>query len=195
MAIRKLALAAAAAMLAALLLAGLSAWGGLPPATGAHSEVAVFEPKAITRISSDNLVDALSGLPLSHTITRASWQYAELHIDLLAGQQANFAVAWHDLMLVLRLAFIQADNVNRLLIRFVEPYDGGAEGGSYAASRKRLLFAIDSRQEDSWLGRELLQMDEGELLGHAQWPVWLRLAVTPEGEARYGAQFQQLTKH
>lgn len=194
MAFRKMALAAAAAMLATLLLAGMSAWGGLQPA-GARRDVAVFEPKAITHISSDNLVDALSGLPLSHPISRASWQYAELRIDLLAGRQASFLAAWQDMMLVLRLAFIQADNVNRLLIRFVEPYEGGAQSRSNADSRKRLLFAIDSRQEDSWLGRELLRLDEAELMAHEQWPVWLRLAVTAEGEARYGADFQQLTKH
>ena len=118
--------------------------------TGISGDVAVFRSSPIKRLSTDNLVGSMIGLQLTLKLKKVAWRQAVLSVDLVIDEMGNNTKAWmEDMQRLLYLAFVQTDNVNRVLVRFVEE---SAEG---AAANTRMAAAADVRRTDEWLSTEL----------------------------------------
>ncbi|MBW7457606.1 hypothetical protein ACFOLF_05325 [Paenibacillus sepulcri] len=147
-------------------------------------DIAVFRLMPIKQLTSGNLVDSMIGLQLSLAIRKVAWNQAALSIDLVVDGRGNENREWAaDLQRLLELAFVRTDNVNRVLVRFVEPIPSG---GDTARSAARVLAAADVRKTDDWLATELTGLAETDLLSSPEWRQRLRLSVSQEGLIRLG---------
>ncbi|MFD0711151.1 hypothetical protein [Paenibacillus sp. GCM10027626] len=142
-------------------------------ANKAALDVAVFQAERIKRISSNNLVDSLAGLQLGLPIRRADWHRAVLSVDLAVEGGVLQAAAWmSDLERLLRLAFVQTDNVTRVLVRFVNTIDTETQERASA-----LVAAADIRRTDEWLPAELSLLSKADPFAEPIWRERLRLTL------------------
>ncbi|GLX68983.1 hypothetical protein [Paenibacillus glycanilyticus] len=150
---------------------------GLLPHSGVHSgrEVAVFHPTGLKRLTSSNLVDAIIGLQLNGNVGKVDWNQAVLTVEMRADEEKQADRWYKDMEKLIRLSFTQMDNVNRLLIRYVDAKDNG-----------RMLFAADVRRTDSWLSEHLSELSDADPLHDELWRKRLRIAYTSFLEERLG---------
>ncbi|MCQ6558039.1 hypothetical protein [Paenibacillus mendelii] len=171
---RFLASAAVAALAAALLL--LIPLGN-PRTDRDRDELAVFHSAPITRISYDNLVDSMIGLRLSLPIRKVDWKQAVLSLDLSVEGRTEDSQGWMaDLERLLYLAFVQTDNVNRVLVRFVADADP-----QFASQKTSLYAAVDVRRSDTWIETDLSALDSAQPRTDSLWRQRLRMTFTPLG--------------
>lgn len=142
-------------------------------------EIAVFYPAAAKRLNNGNLVDVMIGLQLTGHLTKVEWNHAILSVDLKVSSDYEQPQRWFtDIEKLIRLSFVQMENVNRVLIRYVI-------NGDEAQSNK-LLFASDIRRTDSWLVDQLEELSEADPIHDEQWRNRLRISFTNEWEKRFG---------
>jgi hypothetical protein len=84
-----------------------------------------------------------------------------------------------DMERLLYLAFVQTDNVNRVLVRFVQQ-DVSAEG-------PRVVAATDIRRTDKWLAAELSKVDEANPFSDTVWRQRLRFSFSGQEGNPYAA--------
>ncbi|PZD93526.1 hypothetical protein DNH61_23185 [Paenibacillus sambharensis] len=155
----------------------------LSAGTPASRAAMVIQPDRVTRIGSDNLVDALIAQHFSQRIRRTDLKSAVLSVDfVIRHEAADIEPVYEDVLKLIRLSFKQARNVERLLIRFV---DTGGDSGQRTPGSERLLLAADIRRTDSWLA------DDGavaaaDLLADESWTRRLRISFTAQGAERFG---------
>ncbi|MFF2482155.1 hypothetical protein [Paenibacillus sp. NPDC058071] len=146
---------------------------------GVRSEVAVFRPNLDNRLSNANLVDAMVGLELSGKLARVEWSHAILTVEMKLDEDQGLEPVKRDLEKLVRLSFVKLDNVNRLLIRFVDVGDGNAGQG-------RLLLASDVRKGDGWLLTELGGLGTADSLHDIRWRERLRISFTSAWTEKFG---------
>ncbi|MUT65485.1 hypothetical protein [Paenibacillus sp. NEAU-GSW1] len=164
-------------LLAALAVTLLLAW--LPHANHFQpgGEVAVFHPSPATRLSNSNLVDSMVGLQLASPLAKVVWNHAILSVDIKVSDNPGQARQWPDDMRKLfQLSFVQMDNVNRVLIRFVDD----------SQDQAKLLFAVDVRRGDSWLAGGIEELGKADPLHNEMWRQRLRISFTSAWEERFG---------
>jgi len=178
-------LTAAGITLAVTLLLSLVPQWSRDTASSRHGgEVAVFQIAPVNRITSDNLVDSMVSLQLKLPIRRVDWQRAVLSIDLAVTDEEDQPQQWmDDLERVLRLSLIQADNINRVLVRFVVPAPAsqpvdGQQTPATASRASRLVAAVDVRRTDSWLAEELPLLSRIDPFSDFVWRERLRMTFS-----------------
>ena len=142
-----------------------------------RDELAVFHSAPISRLSYDNLVDSMIGLRMSMPIRKVDWKKAVLSLDLSVEGRTEDSQGWMaDLERLLYLAFVQTDNVNRVLVRFVTGPD------PQSASQKMTLYAaVDVRRSDTWIETDLSALDKAQPYTDPIWRQRLRMTFTPIG--------------
>ncbi len=149
-------------------------------------DIAVFQPERVTRLSQDNLVDALVAQSFSEPIKRTDLKGSVLAVDFAIRAETGTSVAiMNDVRKLVRLAFYQASNVDRLLIRYVEEQSSATSGYADADGFK-LLLAADVRRTDQWLGSSAEAIAAAEPLRDPVWRQRLRLSITSEWIDRFG---------
>lgn len=123
-----------------------------------HSVIEAFRSQAGLRVDEDNLVDALSAVPLTLAIDKAGWKPGVLSLDLRVDTASPARTdVYGDMAWAMHFAFRGAENVERLLLRVValDPW----------TESKSLLLSADIRRAD-WrpeLSSELAKAGEGPL--------------------------------
>ncbi|MFC5650817.1 hypothetical protein ACFPYJ_17210 [Paenibacillus solisilvae] len=141
-----------------------------------NGDVAVFRTITVKRLSSDNLVDSMIGLQLTLQLKRVVWKQAVLSVDLSVEEFGNNTKVWMgDLERLLVLSFIKAENVNRILVRFVGPDSQKAEGADGA---DRVIAAADVRRTDQWLATDLSKLGDSDPFQEIIWKQRLRLIIS-----------------
>ncbi|UVI32386.1 hypothetical protein [Paenibacillus spongiae] len=141
-----------------------------------RSEVAVFHAAPITRLSSGNLVDSMIGLQLQLPIRKVDWKQGVLSLDLSVNGNAEDSQDWMaDLERLLYLAFVQTDNVNRVLVRYIAEGDPTSEPGKLL-----LQAAVDVRRTDPWIGTELSELDKAQPYTDYIWRQRLRMSFVQD---------------
>ncbi|MCM3627451.1 hypothetical protein M3194_08740 [Paenibacillus glycanilyticus] len=171
---RKAYLTALGAALAVTAVIGLLPHSGIGPGKG-RGEVAVFRPSEMKRLTSSNLVDAVIGLQLTGSVGKVGWNQAVLTVEMRADAEMQAERWYRDMEKLIRLSFTQMENVNRLLIRYVD-----------SKENSRMLFAADIRRTDSWLMDNLNELSDADPLHDEQWRKRLRIAYTSFLEERLG---------
>lgn len=153
-----------------------------------NSDQAVFRAAPLKGLSSGNLVDSIMGLQLQLRPIRVDWKGAVLSIDLSVESEDDDPEAWaNDMQRLLRMAFIQATNVKRVLIRYMEPLqDDTLHGGDSEnqPSKMRMLAAADVRHTDAWLMTELDNLNTSSPFTDSVWRGRLRLLFSDIGSSR-----------
>jgi len=150
-------------------------------------DVSVFQIAPVKRITSDNLVDSMVSLQLKLPIRRVDWQRAVLSVDLAVEDEGEQAQQWmDDLERLLRLSLIQADNINRVLVRFVMPApasqpEDALQAPAAAIRASRLVAAVDVRRADSWLVEELPLLSRIDPVSDIVWRERLRMTFSGSG--------------
>lgn len=115
-----------------------------------HEELPVLSEMSPWTLHENNLVDALSELPLTMRYSKVSWSASTLAIDVHVTKLQNSSASIYENMAKLILfSFSQTNNVNQLFLRFVEEDEFQGHG-------KSLLLALDVRRDD--LSTEELQI-------------------------------------
>ncbi|EXX91327.1 hypothetical protein BG53_02900 [Paenibacillus darwinianus] len=181
-AIKAFAAAGTAAIIAGFAVLLLPHGGALPyPA----DEVAVFRPDRFTKLSDDNLVDALIVQSFSQPIKRTFIKRAVLSVDFaVMPETAEIEALLGDLKKLVKLSFFQTGNVDRLLVRFVE----ASKDRARTDGRKgyELLLAADIRRSDGWFSAGAGSFEQADLLGDIAWRQRLRLSYTAGWTERFG---------
>lgn len=139
--------------------------------------IPVFNGTPIVHLTNGNIVDALLGVPLHERLGRVEWRNSVLSFDLLVPSDGGRPAAWFDdVEQLVRVSYLQFDNVNRLLIRIVEQ-DG---------ERKRLLAAVDVRANDAWLNDPSGSISFSNPVHDESWRKRLRLSFTTAWIERFG---------
>ncbi|MGO4373454.1 hypothetical protein [Paenibacillus sp. 2TAB19] len=142
-----------------------------------RGEVAVFHPAPVARLSNQNLVDVLISAQLNERIKKADWHNAILSIDLKVNAEEGRPASWFsDVEKLLRVSFLQLENVKRVLVRIVED----------TPQEPRLLAAVDVRKTDSWLDTELDALRYADPVHDERWRKRLRVSFTAAWEERLG---------
>ncbi|RCW51116.1 hypothetical protein [Paenibacillus prosopidis] len=142
-----------------------------------RSEVAVFRSTPAVRLTNSNLVDVLVGIQLNERLDKAEWSNAVLSVDMRVKTGAGRPSAWFaDVEKLLRLSFLQLENVKRVLIRIVEDRPDGTA----------LLAAVDVRKTDSWLIFEMDALAHADPVHDEVWRKRLRVSFTSAWEERFG---------
>lgn len=182
---KTLLLSVALALTATYLLASLPESNAV--GSSQTQEAHVFVPSEATSLDFDHVVDVLGAKTWRNGLKRVVWSHAELKVDYEVPGHAAADDLNADLLTLLRLAFVQLDNVERVRVRFVETGSDNAQTKSPGDNRRpTLLLAADVRRTDQELARYLAILSQGDLL-QPQWRELFRLRVTPEWERRYGA--------
>ncbi|NIK67712.1 MULTISPECIES: hypothetical protein [unclassified Paenibacillus] len=171
---RKAYLTSLGAALAVTAVIGLMPHSGIGPERG-RGEVAVFHPSEMKRLTSRNLVDAIVSLQLTGRVGKVQWTQAVLTVEMRADDEKQTDRWYKDMEKLIRLSFTQTENVNRLLIRYVDAKAGG-----------QLLFAADVRRTDNWLGENFNEISDADPLHDELWRKRLRIAYTSLLEDRLG---------
>jgi hypothetical protein len=171
---RKAYLTALGAALAVTAVIGLLPHSGLGPGKD-RGEIAVFHPSEMKRLTSSNLVDALIGLQLTGSVDKVDWSQAVLTVEMRADEDQQMERWYKDMEKLIRLSFTQMENINRLLIRYVDTKESS-----------RLLFAADVRRSDSWLEENLSELADADPLHDELWRKRLRITYTSELEKLLG---------
>ena len=180
--IKAFAAAGAVAVIAGFAALLLPHGGALP---NRPDEVAVFRPDRLTKLSDENLVDALIAQSFSEPIKRTFIKGAALSIDFVVRPEtAEPDALLEDLKKLVKLSFYRTGNVDRLLVRFVE-----ARGDSVRTDGQEdygLLLAADVRRNDGWLSAGAGTLEAADLLGDIAWRQRLRLSHTADWTERFG---------
>jgi hypothetical protein len=175
-------------MAAAAAIAGAAAFAAflLPHGNDAGvQDIAVFQPERVTRLSQDNLVDALVAQSFTEPIKRTDLKGTVLAVDFAIRAETGTSVTIvNDLKKLVRLSFYQASNVDRLLVRYVEEKQGSARSGN--ADGFKLLLAADVRRTDKWLSGSAEEIAAADPLRDPVWRQRLRLSITSEWIDRFG---------
>ncbi|GKU79547.1 hypothetical protein [Paenibacillus sp. L3-i20] len=142
-----------------------------------RNNIVVFKSSSIDHLTTSNLVDVLLAIPFKEKIGHVEWSNSRLSLELLVAADGGRPETWfNDVKKLINVSFVQLDNVNRLLVRIVERDEDG----------KRLLAAIDVRQSDEWLVRELKTLDYANPAYDETWRKRLRLSFTKAWMTRFG---------
>jgi hypothetical protein len=129
--------------------------------------VAVFQPSKLKWLTDDNLVDALSRLPLQDQLMKVGWDHAILSIDLLGTVPDD---VWEDMGRLIELSYGEVHNVRQVLIRV---YKDKGEG-------RTLLLAAETRRSD-WTDTELAGLQRSTFTMDSAVASKIRLSVSPSG--------------
>ncbi|MWC28463.1 hypothetical protein [Paenibacillus sp. MMS18-CY102] len=161
--------------------------------------ISTVTPEAGKRLTNGTLVDFVVATPLDTKLKRANWTASTLSLDFVLPSSRvlddhNVSQMLHDVEAVIRLAFLELENVNRVLIRFGESPQADAEAGLYAnpenESSYRLLMASDVRRTDRWIAEEQSKwVGMGSADSDSLWKSRLRLSFTPLWEMKRNAAF------
>ncbi len=175
-------------MAAAAAIAGAAAFAAFLLPHGGDAgmqDIAVFQPERVTRLSQDNLVDALVAQSFAEPIKRTDLKGNVLAIDFAIRAETGTSVTIvNDLKKLVRLSFYQVSNVDRLLVRYVEEKQDAARIGG--ADGFKLLLAADVRRTDQWLGGSAEEISAADPLRDPVWRQRLRLSVTSGWTDRFG---------
>lgn len=145
-----------------------------------HKDVAVFTPSpGMIKLSSEQVVDYLSELPLQLKFSRASWQSGKLAVDIkVAATIMRPEIIYNDMYELLRFAFLQTSNVERLQLRVVIQDD--------MAKKKYVLLGMDAlRAQVNADSLKLLQKSKGIMPKQLE-DAW-RVMHTPHWERQFPA--------
>ncbi|CAM3970025.1 hypothetical protein L1N85_04035 [Paenibacillus alkaliterrae] len=156
-------------------------WSALPFAAWqkppGHSEVAVFKATPALRLTNRNLVDVLIAVQLNERLSNAQWSNGVLSIDMKVRPGVGRPSAWFsDIEKLVRVSFLQLENVKRVLIRIVEE----------RPESKVLLAAVDVRKSDSWLLHDMDALAYADPVHDVLWRERLRVSFTSAWEERFG---------
>lgn len=145
--------------------------------TSTRNEVAVFRSTPAVRLTNSNLVDVLVGIQLKERVDRVEWNNAILSIDMKVNTLDGRPSLWFaDIEKLLRVAFLQLENVKRVLIRMLEDRSEGTV----------LLAAVDVRKTDSWLISDMDVLKHADPVHDELWRKRLRVNFTSAWEDRFG---------
>ncbi|OPA81438.1 hypothetical protein BVG16_03775 [Paenibacillus selenitireducens] len=123
---------------------------GVIKSRGVPESLPVISELSPLTINENNLVDALSELPLTLRYSKVSWNASTLAIDVHVKKMQHTSESIYENMAKLILfSFAQTTNVNQLFLRFVEEDEAVGRG-------KSLLLALDVRRDE--LREEELQI-------------------------------------
>lgn len=167
------------ACIAALAVTLLFTW--LPHSVRQHSskpgEIAVFRTTPAVRLSNSNLVDVLVGIELSERLDKAEWSSSVLSVDMrVQAGEGRPAVWFADVEKLIRVSFVQLENVKRVLIRIVEDRPDGTA----------LLAAVDVRKSDSWLLSDMDALAHADPVHDELWRKRMRVSFTSAWDDRFG---------
>jgi len=153
----------------------------LPHAGWQHSanrgDVAVFRTTPVVRLSNNNLVDVLIATQLHERLNKAEWNNGILSIDMrVSTSEGRPAIWFSDVEKLIRVSFIQLENVKRILIRIIEVQSEGDV----------MLAAVDVRKTDDWLISELDQLAQADPVHDDLWRKRLRVSFTSAWEKSFG---------
>ncbi|WP_430109002.1 hypothetical protein [Paenibacillus sp. B1-33] len=143
-----------------------------------HKDVAVFTPSpGIIKLSSEQVVDYLSELPLQLKFSRVSWHSGKLAVDVkVAATIVHPEIIYNDMYELLRFAFMQTSNVDRLQLRVVIQDD--------MAKKKYVLLGMDAlRAQVDAESLKLLQKSK-EIMPKQLKDAW-RVIHTPHWERQF----------
>lgn len=139
--------------------------------------VPVFHGTPVVHLTNANIVDALLRVQLHERLGHVEWKSSVLQLDLLVPSDGGRPAAWFDdVEQLVRVSFLQFDNVNRLLIRIVEDEE----------EKKRLLAAVDVRANDAWLNDSSDSITFSDPVHDETWRKRLRLSFTTAWIDRFG---------
>ncbi|WP_020616684.1 hypothetical protein [Paenibacillus daejeonensis] len=165
----------------------------LPLGPVQRQDASVFQPEDPTRLGLYNLVDVMDSEAWQSKLGRVNWNQGELAVDYLVPRHVQPEALSRDLLMLLQLAFIKKSNIDRLLVRFLEPV--GEENSATRVNEDQairttehpgLLMAADIRRSDGELARYLERMMPSDIL-QPQWREHFRITVTPRWFRRFGA--------
>ncbi|WP_053376667.1 hypothetical protein [Paenibacillus sp. FJAT-27812] len=140
-------------------------------------DIAVFRASPAVRLTNSNLVDVLVAISLSERLNKAEWSNGILSVDLRVSTSKGRPTVWFaDVEKLVRVSFLQLENVKRVLIRIVEEKESG----------EALLAAVDVRKTDEWLIHELNGLAEADPVHDELWRNRLRVSFTSAWEERFG---------
>ncbi|OBZ17795.1 hypothetical protein [Bacillus sp. FJAT-26390] len=140
-------------------------------------DIAVFRASPAVRLTNSNLVDVLVAISLSERLNKAEWSNGILSVDLRVSTSKGRPAVWFaDVEKLVRVSFLQLENVKRVLIRIVEEKESG----------EALLAAVDVRKTDEWLIHELNGLAEADPVHDELWRNRLRVSFTSAWEERFG---------
>lgn len=142
-----------------------------------RSEVAVFRSTPAVRLTNNNLVDVLVAVQLNERIKKADWSNGVLSVDMRVSTSGGRPGLWFaDVEKLVRVSFLQLENVKRILIRMVEERGNGPV----------LLAAVDVRKTDEWLINEMQFLSQADPVHDEMWRKRLRVSFTSAWEERFG---------
>lgn len=142
-----------------------------------RGDVAVFRTTPVVRLSNNNLVDVLIATQLHERLNKAEWNNGVLSIDMRVSTiEGRPAIWFSDVEKLIRVSFIQLENVKRILIRIIEEQTEG----------DALLAAVDVRKTDDWLIAELEHLAQADPVHDELWRKRLRVSFTSAWEKRFG---------
>ncbi|MCA0754421.1 hypothetical protein KP806_05120 [Paenibacillus sp. N4] len=168
--------AALLAVLAVTILLSVLPNAGLHTRPG-KGDVAVFKVTPAIRLTNRNLVDVLISMQLDERLNHTVWSNGVLSVDMSVNPASGRPAAWFaDIEKMLRVSFLQLENVKRVLIRIVEERKDG----------KVLLAAIDVRKTDSWLLYDMDALKNADPIHDTKWRERLRISLTAAWEEHFG---------
>ncbi|MDQ8735460.1 hypothetical protein [Paenibacillus sp. LHD-38] len=142
-----------------------------------RDEVAVFRASPAVRLTNSNLVDVLVAIQLNERLKKADWSNGVLSVDMLVSTSGGRPALWFaDVEKLVRVSFLQLENVKRILIRMVEERTDGPA----------LLAAVDVRKTDEWLINEMQHLSQADPVHDEVWRERLRVSFTSAWEERFG---------
>lgn len=140
-------------------------------------EVAVFHSTPAVRLTNSNLVDVLIAIQLNERLNKAEWSNGILSVDMRVSTSTGRPSVWFtDVEKLVRVSFMQLENVKRVLIRIIEVSQGG----------DALLAAVDVRKTDDWLIQEMDRLSQADPVHDELWRKRLRVSFTSAWEERLG---------
>ncbi|WP_138753492.1 hypothetical protein [Paenibacillus sinopodophylli] len=144
----------------------------------ARGEVAVFRAITAARLTNSNLVDVLVAIQLNERLDKADWSNGILSLEMRVDSSAGRPADWFaDVEKLVRVSFLQLENVKRVLIRMIEKQPDGTTA---------LLAAVDVRKTDEWLINEMQHLSEADPIHNELWRKRLRVSFTSAWEKRLG---------
>ncbi|OMF35165.1 hypothetical protein BK133_10645 [Paenibacillus sp. FSL H8-0548] len=145
--------------------------------TAAHNNVAVFHAIPAVRLTNSNLVDVLVSVKLNERLNKVEWSSGILSVDMRVSTIKGRPTAmFEDIEKLVRVSFLQLENVKRVLIRFVEMRPDG----------EVLLAAVDVRKTDEWLISEIGRLSGADPVHDELWRGRLRVSFTTAWEEKFG---------
>jgi hypothetical protein len=140
-------------------------------------EIAVFRTTPAVRLTNSNLVDVLIAAQLNERMNKAEWSNGILSVDMRVSASKGRPTVWFaDVEKLVRVSFLQLENVKRVLIRMVEERQDG----------EALLAAVDVRKTDEWLIHEMDGLAQADPVHDELWRKRLRVSFTSAWEDRFG---------